>query len=254
MTSEPIDLQRHGDVFVLTMTAGENRWNTAFVRAFDTALDQVEASTGPAALVTASADAKFFSNGLDLGWITSAGEHPGGDRKVFAREAMTLFGRLMTFPVPTVCAIGGHAFGAGLMIALCHDLRVMRRDRGFLCANEIELGFAIPDPELALFRHKIPMPAFHQTVMLARRWSGPDALANGIVTELAEVGTVEARAMESAAGLAHLGANRAIFGWQKEHIYGENAAIAGPHGAAYLLRNSEQYPNGPGSVPKPAEQ
>jgi len=29
-----IDLQRHGDVFVLTMTEGENRWNTTFVRAF----------------------------------------------------------------------------------------------------------------------------------------------------------------------------------------------------------------------------
>lgn len=26
---------------------------------------------------------------------------------------------------------------------------------------------------------------------------------------------------------------------------GENAAINGPHGAAYLLRNSEQYPSGP---------
>ena len=36
---------------------------------------------------------------------------------------------VITFPVPTVCAIGGHAFGAGLMIALCHDVRVMRRDR-----------------------------------------------------------------------------------------------------------------------------
>ena len=57
-----IDLSRDGDVFTLTMDAGENRWNTAFVRDFAKALDEVEASTGPAALVTTSSSGKFFSN------------------------------------------------------------------------------------------------------------------------------------------------------------------------------------------------
>lgn len=246
MGTEPISLDRDGDVFVLTMTAGENRWNTAFVAAFNEALDAVEASSGPAALVTASADAKFFSNGLDLAWITSKDrDHPGGDRKVFAAAAMGVFARMITFPMPTVCAIGGHAFGAGLMIALCHDVRVMRADRGFLCANEVELGMAIPEPELALFRHKVPMPAFHQTVMLARRWTGPDALANGIVQQLAEPDAVLADAVALAQRHAPLGANRAVYGWMKEHTYGENAAINGPHGAAHLLRNQADYPHGP---------
>ena len=41
-----IRLERQGDVFVLTMAAGENRWNTTFVRAFDEALDEVAASEG----------------------------------------------------------------------------------------------------------------------------------------------------------------------------------------------------------------
>ena len=93
--------------------------------------------------MTRSADQRFFSNGLDLGWITSKGEHPGGDRRVFATEAMALFARMITFPLPTVCAVNGHGFGAGLMIAMCHDVRVMRADRGYMCANEVELGFAI---------------------------------------------------------------------------------------------------------------
>ena len=34
------------------MNAGENRWNTTFVREIANALDEVEASTGPAALIT----------------------------------------------------------------------------------------------------------------------------------------------------------------------------------------------------------
>lgn len=242
-----VQLDREGDVFVLTLTAGENRWNTTLVRQIMRALDEVEASSGPAALVTASNDAKFFSNGLDLGWLASREpDHPGGDRKVFAEEAMACFARVITLGVPTVCAVNGHAFGAGFMIALCHDVRVMRRDRGFLCANEIELGMAIPEPELALFRHKLPMPAFHQSVMLAKRWAGLEALDAGVVQHLADADSVRATAVELAAGLARLGANRTALGWMKEHVYGDNAAINGPHGAASMLRNMKDYPMGPG--------
>lgn len=241
MTSDLVRLERHDDVFVLTMTAGENRWTTTFTRAFAAALDEVEASSGPAALVTASADPKFFSNGLDVEWIMGTGEHPGGDRRVFAAEAMGVFSRLITFPVPTVCAIGGHAFGAGFMIALCHDARVMRRDRGYLCANEMEIGIAIPDPELALFRHKMPMSAFYETVQLARRWTAPDAAAVGIVQHLADIDEVLPAALARARQLVPLARNRAVFQGQKERIYGEGAALNHEHGAAYMLRNPASF-------------
>ncbi len=234
-------IDKHNDVFVLTMTEGENRWTTTFTRAFDQALDEVEQSSGPAALVTASDDPKFFSNGLDVDWIRSDGEHPGGDRKAFGHETMTLFARMITFPMPTICAVNGHAFGAGFMIALCHDERIMREDRGFLCANEVELGMTIPEPELALFRHKMPMPAFFQTVQFARRWGGPDALAAGIVQQVTDQASNLPTAIERAQSLAHLGKNRTNFKWMKEHIYGENASINDVHGPAYMLRNSDQY-------------
>jgi enoyl-CoA hydratase/carnithine racemase len=145
---------------------------------------------------------------------------------------------MITLPIPTVCAVNGHAFGAGFMIALCHDIRVMREDRGYLCANEIELGLTIPEPELSLFRHKIPMNAFFETVLLARRWTGPDALEAGIVQHVAPKEAVRDKAIETAAGLARLAKNRKALGWMKEHIYGENAAINNVHGPAFMLRNA----------------
>jgi enoyl-CoA hydratase/carnithine racemase len=236
-----IELERDGEIFTLTMNDGENRWNTTFVREMAAALDEVEASEGAAALVTVSASEKFFSNGLDLDWLAADGEHKGGDRAVFGGEFMTLMGRLITLGVPTVCAINGHAFGAGFMAALCHDVRVMRSDRGFICANEMQLGMRIPTPELALFRHKIPMNAFFETVQLARRWTGPQALAAGIVQQTASLEELREVAMQQARLLAPLGANRKVYGGQKERIYGENAAINGPHGPAYMLRNSNQH-------------
>ncbi|MEM9562127.1 MAG: enoyl-CoA hydratase-related protein, partial [Actinomycetota bacterium] len=145
-----IDLERHGDVFVLTMNDDENRWNTTFTRAVATALDEVEASDGAAALLTVSSHPKFFSNGLDLEWIMGDDpDHRGGDRAVFGAEFMAVMGRVITLPMPTVAAVNGHGFGAGFMFALCHDVRLMREDRGFLCANEVQLGMTIPSPELA---------------------------------------------------------------------------------------------------------
>ncbi|MEM7095725.1 MAG: enoyl-CoA hydratase/isomerase family protein [Actinomycetota bacterium] len=237
-----IDLERQGDVFVLTMNAGENRWNTTFVRAIDEALDEVEASEGPATLVTRSADDKFFSNGLDLDWVMSPDDHPeGGDRPVFGDEFMKLMGRIITFPMPTVAMVNGHCFGAGFMSALCHDVRFARADRGFLCANEIAIGMTIPVPELALFKHKIPAPHFHETVMLAKRWTGPAAAQAGFVEEALELDLLQDRTMERAGELAPLGANRANFAWQKEAIYGENAALNQPHGAAHMLKNLVDY-------------
>lgn len=236
-----IELERHDDVFVLTMVDGENRWNTTFTREFAKALDTVEASTGPAALVTASSHSKFFSNGLDLDWVSSEGEHVGGDRAVFGAEFMALMGRIITLPVPTVAAVNGHAFGAGMMTALAHDVRLMREDRGFICANELQIGLTIPAPEVALMKHKIPAPAFHETVMLAKRWTAPAAVAAGFVEAALPLESLADAAMARAGELAPMASNRENYGGQKETLYGANAALNQVHGPAHMLKNSAEF-------------
>ena len=133
-----IELKKEDSVYTLTMDAGENRWNTTFVREFASAIDEIEKDDGPGALITCATDPKFFSNGLDLNWVNAPEKYPeAGDREVFSGEFMYLLGRMITLPIPTICAINGHAFGAGFMLALSHDVRIMREDRGFICANEI---------------------------------------------------------------------------------------------------------------------
>ncbi len=241
-----IDLAQNENVFTLTMTAGENRWNLAFVRAFSGALDEVETALdghdGGAALVTTSSDAKFFSNGLDLDWIAGLAEQdPDGERAAFGEEFMALMGRIITFPIPTIAAVNGHGFGAGMMCALCHDVRIMRADRGFLCANEMQIGFRIPTPELALFRHKLSGSAFFETVQLPKRWTGESALAAGVVQRIAPLEELPEAAFATAEQLAPLGAHRALYGEQKERLFGENAVLDGPHGAAHMLKNAAAF-------------
>jgi len=237
-----ITLEKKDSIYYLTMDAEENRWNTTFVRDITEALDEIENDEGPGALITSSTNPKFFSNGLDLDWMQSPENHlDGGDREVFGEEFMFLMGRVITLPIPTVCAINGHAFGAGFMFALSHDIRIMREDRGFLCANEMQLGLPIPRPELALFKHKVPANAFFETVQLSKRWTGSDALNAGIIQGVSSLEELPEVAQNKATELAPLANNRKNFGHQKEMLYGENAAINLSHGPAHMLKNSNDF-------------
>ena len=237
-----ITLEKKDSIYYLTMDAEENRWNTTFVRDITEALDEIENDEGPGALITSSTNPKFFSNGLDLDWMQSPENHlDGGDREVFGEEFMFLMGRVITLPIPTVCAINGHAFGAGFMFALSHDIRIMREDRGFLCANEMQLGLPIPRPELALFKHKVPANAFFETVQLSKRWTGSDALNAGIIQGVSSLEELPEVAQNKATELAPLANNRKNFGNQKEMLYGENAAINLSHGPAHMLKNSKDF-------------
>ena len=237
-----ITLEKKDSIYYLTMDAEENRWNTTFVRDIAEALDEIENDEGPGALITSSTNPKFFSNGLDLDWMQSPENHlDGGDREVFGEEFMFLMGRVITLPIPTVCAINGHAFGAGFMFALSHDIRIMREDRGFLCANEMQLGLPIPRPELALFKHKVPANAFFETVQLSKRWTGSDALNAGIIQGVSSLEELPEVALKKAEELAPLANNRKNFGNQKEMLYGENAAINLTHGPAHMLKNSKDF-------------
>ena len=86
----------------------ENKLNQIFVKDFLQALDEVEkrAKGGPAALVTVG-KGKHYSDGLALSEVSSLGKQVMFD---FLKSVELLFLRLLTFPMPTVAAVNGHAF------------------------------------------------------------------------------------------------------------------------------------------------
>eukprot|EP00898_Chlorokybus_atmophyticus_P001008 jgi/Chlat1/1908/Chrsp149S02217 len=91
------DLRREGDVFVLTLTGdGEHRLNPTLIAAINGALEQVERSTGAAALVT-TGEGKFFSNGLDLAWCQKQSPKQINE---FMHSFMLLLARFMELGIP----------------------------------------------------------------------------------------------------------------------------------------------------------
>jgi enoyl-CoA hydratase/carnithine racemase len=190
----PIQLARDGDVFVLTMADGENRMNRPWLEAMNAAIDEVDGAVGAKALVT-TGHGKFYSNGLDLEPLLQSGRE---SMAAFVAEDERLFARLIKAPYVTVAACNGHTFAAGAMLALCHDFRVMREDRGFFCLPEVDLGIPFSPGMDALIRRRLPMPVAHEAMVTGRRYGGEEAAAKGIVT----LATPEDRVVPDAVAMA----------------------------------------------------
>jgi Delta3-Delta2-enoyl-CoA isomerase len=209
-----IELDRDGSVFVLRMRSGENRFTLEWLDAVNAALDQVQAAEGTVALVT-TGDGKFYSNGMDLDWLGTAPERAGD----YLRAIYHVLGRVLSLPAITVAAVNGHAFGGGALLAVAHDFAVMRADRGFWCMPEADLGLALTAEYTSLLRAKLPGRTVQAAVVTGRRYGGQDALAAGIVHQVAGEDEVLAQALKLAADYASK--DRRTLAEHKRLLYGD---------------------------------
>lgn len=187
------DLQNHDGVFVLRMTNGENRVNPGFIDGFNKALDEVEKSNAHALVTTG--EGKFYSNGLDLDWMGSAGAEAN---KQHVARLEALYSRVLTLPMITVCALNGHGFAAGAMLALAHDYRVMRSDRGYFCLPEVDIRIPFTPLMSALIVARLPKLTAHEAMVTGRRYTADESKAGGIVHEIASEAEVLSASIELA--------------------------------------------------------
>jgi Delta3-Delta2-enoyl-CoA isomerase len=221
-------LHRDGDVFLLDLGPDENRFNPDWVGVVEGLLDEVAGAPAPRALVT-TATGKFWSNGLDLEWM---GQNPDEVGR-FVASVHNLLGRVLALPVPSVAAIQGHCFAAGAMLALAHDFRVMRADRGFFCLPEVDIHIPFTPAMAALIQGRLSKKTAHEAMTTGRRYGGEEAAAAGLADRAVAEDRVVADAIEIAGGLA--AKDGATLGAIKEGMY--PAALA-------LLRDTAPVPFG----------
>lgn len=192
-----LTLEQQEEVLILRMDAGENRFGSDAIRGWNELLDEAEAREGPKALVT-TGTGKFYSNGLDLEYMQSGDVEPGA----YVGTVLAIMSRVLTFPAITVAAMNGHAFGAGAQIALAHDYRIMRKDRGYFCMPEIDLGMPLHPGMTALIQARLPIQTAHEVIATGTRYSGEMALDRRIVDRVEDEANVVSSSVELAAGLA----------------------------------------------------
>ena len=132
---------------------------------------------------------------------------------------IALFARVAALDVPTVAAINGHAFAAGGMLALAHDFRVMRADRGFFCLNEVDIGLPLHPGMIALVRNRLGQRTLRDVVLTGARIGGTEARERGIADEAVPAAEVLPVAIARATALAQK--DRGTYTALKRGIYGD---------------------------------
>ncbi|KAB8231952.1 enoyl-CoA hydratase/isomerase family protein [Aspergillus alliaceus] len=225
--SNPTASDKDKNIYLLTFTSPkDNRLTPTFIDAFILALDIIEHRYPKGVVITTSGIAKFYSNGLDLELALST-------EGFLDNWLWKLFRRFLTYPMPTICLLNGHAFAGGLMLAMYHDYRIQNPSKGLLCINELEFGVPLQSPMMCIFREKLIPSSFRDLILEAKRFGGPESLKAGLVDGLG--GLEEVLTLIRERGLQKKAAT-GIYGTMKEEMYRHSLDILDGHTANLAWR------------------
>jgi len=189
------------------------------MRKINDKLDIVEKSIGPACLITTSSTSRIYSTGFDLASLSKFTNKNDIDN--FILEYQRLIGRILCFPVPTIAAINGHAFAGGCMFAMAHDYRIMRTGAGFICMNEVDLGFPLGPGTNAVVQVKLDPPTHRDMILFGKRFTAEEALSRKIIDKAVSPDNLMTEAMKLGKEIAPKGEDKENFFALKHQMYKE---------------------------------
>ena len=131
-----------------------------------------------------------FISGADISEFEALRAQP----EAIARyEAISngMFTRLRAFPKPTLAAINGFWFGGGVGVAAACDLRFAAADAMF-SVPAARLGIAYRQDFISWLVQIVGAAQLKEILITARRYNAQEALAMGLVNQVAPVETFEA--------------------------------------------------------------
>lgn len=138
-SDEPILLAFDGPVATITLdNPPMNVVTQAMSPALDRALDEIEAAADVRAVILTGAGERAFCAGSDIEEFDDY-LAPGAVVPKKLQRQYEVFGRLDSFPRPTIAALTGYVYGGGLELAVCCDLLVGDVDTQ-IASPEIKLG------------------------------------------------------------------------------------------------------------------
>jgi enoyl-CoA hydratase/carnithine racemase len=182
-------------------------------------LEKVEGDCEGDSGMVLTGQGKSFCAGLNVEIVMGL---EGEEQERFFRTMLEIPRRLLLLPIPTVAAVNGHAFGAGVFLALACDYRIMRADRGWFCISEVDVGVPIGDPMMNLVKARVSPQIARDAVLSGRRYAADEAAAAGLIDATAAEPDLLPDAVKLASSLASK--KRAIFKSLKRSLNAEVAA------------------------------
>jgi enoyl-CoA hydratase/carnithine racemase len=192
-----IKVEHHENVSVLRLDNGvANAIDPVMLDDLASALDAVSES---GALVLAGNN-KFFSMGFDLPHLISLNRAAMSD---FFYKFNRVAYRLLTVPLPTVCAIAGHAVAGGHILTLTCDYRFAEGGKK-IGLNEVKLGVPVPFLAYLMLRLMGCDQVAKEMVYEGLFLRAAEATAHGLIDAIHSQDSVEEQAIKKAAALAAL--------------------------------------------------
>ena len=163
------------------------------------ACDRVDADDTIRAFVLRGAGGAFVS-GTDIRQFTEFGSADQG--VTYERRMDAIIDRLERVAVPTIAQVQGVAAGAGCLIALACDLRVCTADVRFGVPIARTLGNCLSSANVARLLDLIGPARTKDLLFTARFIDAAEAESLGLVTALADAGTIDGTVRDLATTLA----------------------------------------------------
>lgn len=196
---EKVRIEAHGDVGIVRLDNGTtNAIGEQLVRDLQEKINDVR---NRFKAVVFAGNTKFFSIGLDLPTLISLNRSEMTDFwHRFNRAAFDLF----TLPLPTVCAVTGHAIAGGTILSLTCDYRLAAEGKLKFGLNEVKLGVPVPYLADMTLREVLGERAATDILYNGNLISVSDALKIGLADAIYPPEAVENEALSLAAKLASL--------------------------------------------------
>jgi enoyl-CoA hydratase/carnithine racemase len=175
-----------------------NAIDFALVRALGDAAEAAASDSGCRALVVTGAPG-VFSAGIDTKRIPS---YDADERASMLRAVNRTVLALYALEKPAVAAISGHALGAGLVLALCCDLRVAAEGDFRLGLTEGKAGIPFPAGPLAVARAELSPESLRQLALTSATAGPASPRLGGIVDRVVPAEGLLASALDEARALA----------------------------------------------------
>lgn len=235
--SQLVELTLQGSVAVLIMNTAENRHNPDFLVQFNQQLDSIEANQDIKSVVLTSSSDKSWSLGIDLEWMAQPANSPE-DIADFMYQVTGLLKRIVTFPMPIIAALNGHAYGNGAVLACACDFRFMKSDKGFFCFPEVDVLVPFFPSMLPLISKSIPQTFFNRLAMTGERVNAEQLLEHKVIEEsFKDSEALTAGVMTFAASFNK---NRWIYGQNKSQMNKEILAVMESDDDDFIATTSKQ--------------
>ena len=109
---------------------------------------------------------------------------------------------LLTVPIPTICALSGHAVAGGNILALTCDYRYASSEEKKIGLNEVQLGVPVPYLADLMLRQIIGNRYASQMIFSGEFMTFADAKAIGLIDAIGSPDELEDFAMERLAQMA----------------------------------------------------